>query len=382
MRASERHLYLYASAVLVLLLLGWWLSRPEPVAVVTAPVERGTVEETVANTRTGTVEPCHRARLSPATAGQIAALPVREGERVGQGQLLLRLWNDDLRAQLALAKREARAAGAQAEASCLQAEEALREARRLEALHETGAVSQEEVDHATTRARAAGAQCQAARASAGVSSARIEVARARLEQTLLRAPFAGLVARIEGEVAEYVTPAPAGTAPAVVELIDDACFYLSAPIDEIDAPRIRPGMPAHITLDAFPDRHFPGRVRRVADFVLTEARQARTVEVEVAFDEATTIEGLLPGYSADAEIVVRRHDDVLRIPTEALLEGGAVLVLADGVLEWRAIETGLGNWDWTEVRAGLAEGERVVTSLDREGVVAGVRAREETEPRP
>jgi HlyD family secretion protein len=102
------------------------------------------------------------------------------------------------------------------------------------------------------------------------------------------------------------------------------------------------------------------------------------VEVEVEFDSPAQARHLLVGYSADIEIVVAGRDDVLRVPTTALQPGNRVLVLGAGnVLEERTVETGLSNWEFTEVRSGLQRGERVVTSLERPGVKAGARAKEE-----
>lgn len=357
--------------------LVWYMSRPSPIEVVVAPVGRGDVESTVANTRAGTVKACRRAGLSPATGGQIAQLPVHEGARVGQGQLLMALWNDDLRAQVALAGSEAQAAMARAEAACLQAEVDEREAQRLLRLQPSSAVSEEQVDLAVTKAKANRASCAAARASTQVSQAQLGVAKAQLARTILEAPFAGVVAEINGELNEYVTPSPPGiaTLPAI-DLIDDSCFYITAPIDEVDAPAITPGMAARITLDAFPGRHFAGKVRRVADFVLEREKQARTVDVDVEFVDPQEADTLLAGYSADAEVILSRHRGVLRIPTVAVMEGPAVLVYdaADRRLEARAIEIGTANWDWSEIRSGVDEGESVVTSLDRAGVAAGAYA--------
>ena len=102
---------------------GWWyLSRPEPVAVRVHTVGKGIVEQTVANTRAGTVKACRRARLAPSIGGQIASLKVAEGDRVETGDLLLELWNRDLAAQVTLAEREAEAADARARAACLNAD--------------------------------------------------------------------------------------------------------------------------------------------------------------------------------------------------------------------------------------------------------------------
>lgn len=352
----------------------WYLSRPEPIAVRAKTVDRGPVEATVANTRAGTVEACRRARLAPAIGGQIAELPVREGDHVQPRQVLLELWNDDLGAELQLALQEAEAAAARAEQACVSADVARREADRLTKLQARGLASEEATERAVGQAKSSRAACTAARASTGVSQARVAVAQAALERTRLRAPFEGTVAEINGELGEFTTPSPVGipTLPAV-DLVDTTCLYVKAPIDEVDAPAIRAGMPARITLDAFPDRHFDGTVRRVAPYVLDVEKQARTVDVEAEFAEPHAVENLLPGYSADVEIVLDRKDSVTRVPTEAVQEGNRVLVYRpqDETLEERTVTPGLSNWVYTEVRAGLAPGDQVVTSVDREGVRPG-----------
>jgi HlyD family secretion protein len=101
------------------------------------------------------------------------------------------------------------------------------------------------------------------------------------------------------------------------------------------------------------------------------------VEVEVAFDKPPTAENLLVGYSADVEIVHAAHQNVLYIPTQALLEGNRVLLYREGVLEDRVVTTGLANWDRTEITSGLNEGDRIVLSLDQAGVKAGARVHPE-----
>jgi len=184
---------------------------------------------------------------------------------------------------------------------------------------------------------------------------------------------------VSGELNEYVTPSPPGIpTPPAVDLIDDSCFYISAPIDEVDAAKVRLGLDARVTLDAFGERTFAGTVRRIAPYVLDQEKQARTVEVEVVIADSPKDSPLLAGYSADVEIVVDRRENVLHIPTAAIRPGDppGVLVLAQntGILDARTITTGIGNWDRTEVRGGLKLGEQVVLSLDRDGVEAGARA--------
>jgi len=350
----------------------WYATREEPVEVVVAAVERGEVEETVSNTRAGTVKACRRANLSPSTGGQIAYLGVREGDAVKQGQLLVELWNEDVKAEVALAESELQSADAKATAACLHAEVARREADRLARLRARGATSEDELDRVETEALATAADCTASRSSVEVSRSRLAVAKANLAKTRLIAPFAGVVAEINGELNEYVTPSPPGIpTPPVVDLIDNSCFYVSAPIDEVDVAQVAAGLTARITLDACADQEFAGTVRRIAPYVLDLEKQARTVAVEVEFAEPDTIGAMLAGYSADVEIVLTTHPDTLRVPTEAVVEDDQVYVLAQGLLEKRTIVKGIANWDYTEVTEGLVAGEKVVTSVDRDGVEDG-----------
>lgn len=355
----------------------WYLGRQKPVAVRVQEAGIGPVEQRVANTRAGTVKACRRARLAPSIGGQIATLKASEGDRVKQGDLLLELWNQDLEAQVTLSEREAEAAQARARAACLNADNAQREANRQEKLSKRRLASEEAVDRATTAAQAGRADCEAAQASSRVQAARLGVAQANLAKTRLTAPFDGVVAEVSGQLSEYVTPSPPGIpTPPAVDLIDDSCYYISAPIDEVDAPKVRIGAEARVSLDAFGDLSFPGTVRRIAPYVLDLEKQARTVEVEVEMEKVPDDTPLLAGYSADVEIIVERRDPVLRVPTAAVRAEGGVLVLdpESGLLEAREIETGLSNWEQTQVTAGLEAGEEVVLNLDDEGVEEGAPA--------
>ena len=99
--------------------------------------------------------------------------------------------------------------------------------------------------------------------------------------------------------------------------------------------------------------------------------------MEAVFDDPLEYKDLLPGYSADLEIVLDIHPKVLRVPTEAVLEGKKVLLLRGGVIEERQIETGLSNWKVTEVKSGLSADEVVIVSVGREGVKVGAAAKVE-----
>jgi HlyD family secretion protein len=294
--------------------------------------------------------------------------------------VLMELWNEDQTAQYELAQSEAKSARAQARQACVVAEVSKREAERQRQLQKKGLSSDEMVDKTNGDARAKQAACDAANASVEVSQARLSVVQAALDRTRLTAPFAGTVAEVNGEVGEFVTPSPVGIpTPPAVDLMDISCLYVSAPMDEVDAPEIRVGMPTKISMDSIPDTKFDGKVRRVAPYVLETEKQARTVDVEVDFLCQEDCRNMMPGYSADIEVILKSRENTLRIPTEALLEGNKIVLFgADGVLHERKVETGLSNWEWTEVTSGLAEGDEVVVSVEREGVEDGAEAVRDT----
>jgi HlyD family secretion protein len=301
---------------------------------------------------------------------------------VQKGQLLMKLWNDDQQAQSTLAAAQIETARRRVAEVCTLAANAEREAERQASLREKGFVSGSREETARAEARAKRASCDAARAE--VHSAEAKLAATKVEQgrTVLYAPFDGTIAKIVGEVGEYSTPSPPGVpTPPAIDLIDDSCLYVKAPMDEVDAPKIREGQPVRISLDALPKQNFPGKVKRVAPYVSAVEKQARTVDIEATFDDARAPGKLLVGYSADIEVILAVRDDVVRVPTSALQEGSRVLVAGgDGKLQSRAVKTGLANWEFTEVIEGLAAGDKVVTSLERPGVKDGAAYTAETRP--
>ena len=378
-----RHFRLFITLVIIVAAIAAlvvWLGREKPVEVVVKKIDVGVVQETVANTRAGTIEACRRAGISPSVGGQISNLAVTEGDIVEQGQVLMELWNEDMQAQYQLAISEAKAAAANANQVCVRAEVAQRESDRQKKLQKKNLSSEEALDRADGEARAQKAACNAAKATSEVSKARLTVIQAELDRTRLVAPFAGIIAEVNGEIGEFVTPSPVGIpTPPAVDLMDISCVYVSAPIDEVDAPRIRVEMKANISLDALSGEVFAGTVKRIAPYVLEVEKQARTVDVEVDFVCQQGCENMLPGYSADIEVILEEQGNVLRIPTEAILEGNKVLVFAvDKLLEQREIKTGLSNWEWTQVIEGLSKGDEVVVSVEREGVEDGVAAVRDT----
>lgn len=368
--------------ILVMLLalvsgLLWWLNRPEPPLVSVATLTTGSVEALVANTRAGTIRSCQRSKLSLPMGGTVAELLVKNGDHVAKGQLLLRLWNEDQKARREQALSQRDAAELAVREICDGAARDARDARRAQTLAQKKVISDDALDTAHTRAEISAHSCERAKVEAHAARAQLDLQEALLKQTELVAPFAGIVAEINGEVGEFVTPSPPGiVTPPAVDLMADDCLYVRAPIDEVDAAAITVGMPVRITLDAFRGKIFTGTVSRIAPYVQDYEKQARTVDVEARFESIPQDIKLLVGYSADIEVILQDRSGVLRIPTEAIFDGNQTLVLNDdNMLEQREFEPGIANWTWTEVRGGLQPGERVLLTLDTPGAEAGAKVK-------
>src|SRR5215470_8260925 len=164
------------------LLLRATVLAPRVLPVRVAAVERGRVEETVTNSRAGTVRARRRAKLAPEIGGRVLELPRRRGARVRKGDLLLRVDDALQKAQLRLAEDERQAALAQRDQACLAAERAVRERDRTRSLAAQGIVSTDLIDGVDSQERTAEAACRAARATAERSDSAIALARAQLDK--------------------------------------------------------------------------------------------------------------------------------------------------------------------------------------------------------
>jgi HlyD family secretion protein len=363
-----------AGIAAVALALRFTVLRPARVPVTVFRAVAGRVEESVTNSKAGTVKSRRRAELSTEVGGRVRELPVREGARVREGDVLMRIAEGDYRAQVDLQKSAVEAALSARVEACRTAEQLERELARNQALSREKLVSVEWLDQLESRRDASAAACAAAAARIGQAEAALAAARVNLEKTVLRAPFDGIVAEVTTEVGEWITPSPPGLPiPPVIVLLDAGTTYVSAPMDEVDVGKVRTGQAVRITLDAFPGRSFTGRVTRVAPYVQDVQEQNRVFEIEVELDDEQFARGLSPGTSADVEVVLAGKDGVLRIPSSAILEGDRVLVVGEGRLESRPVQVGLKNWQYAEVTRGLSAGDAVVVSLDRAEVREGAR---------
>jgi len=385
--------------IVVLAALIFWKTRAAPLTVWAVKIEQGPVEQTVANTRAGTIKACRRSKLSMPVGGVVDQLLVKKGDKVKEGQLLLALWNRDREAAVAEAQAALAGAESQSAQACVLADRAARDAKRQQTLVARQLISVDAADNSQSTAKAQGKACAAAQSQVTAARSQLDMQKSVLDRTQLVAPFAGVIAEINGELGEYITPSPPGVAtPPAVDLIDTSCLYVTAPIDEVDAANLRLGLPVRITLDAFRGREFSGQLTRIAPYVLDLEKQARTVDVDVKFDTVPEDIALLVGYSADVTVILKHFDQVLRVPTEALVSGkgssnkesgnkdsgekaggNKVWVLEGDTLHSRTLKLGAGNWSWTAVEEGLKAGDLIVKSPDQPGIVEGAKAHARTD---
>jgi len=360
---------------LIGVLLRYTVLAPDPIEVRVMPVARGRVEATVSNSKAGTVEAARRSRIAAETGGRVVEIGHREGARVEAGEILVRLAATSQEAQLELAEKGVAVARRRLEEACLRRDRTRRELERALRLAEQSIVSEDRLDELQYGADAASVACETARAELERARTQRDVAEVELAKTRIRAPFGGVIAEVNVELGEWVTPSPPLlTSPAVIDLIDPSSIYVSAPMDEVDAGALATGLPVKVTVDSHPGEVFGGRVARVAPYVVDLEAQNRTIEIDVEIVDPSLRSTLLPGTSADVEVILEARKDVLRVPTSALLQGERVLVLEEGRLVEREVELGLRNWQFAEVTRGLAVADTIVVSLDREEIEAGARA--------
>jgi len=357
-----------ALLALIVAAAGWWQFKPTtPQTVQLHWVDTGLVERISANSRAGTVFACQSSDLSLAVGGRVAKLHVDEGDAVKAEQLLLELDNSAEEARLALAAADLLAAKIEQQRSCNAAALSRREAERAESLFKQRVVSSERLDQLKTDAQLKGLSCSHSQAMRQRAEAAQQLAQIQLNNTRLYAPFPGTIAAVNGDIGEIATPSPPGIqTPPAIELLDDSCLFIEAPIDEVEASRVEVGQPARVTLDAFRGQIFNGAVSRTGTRVSALEKQARTLDIEVMLINPPEEVKLLVGYSADVEIVTGYADDVVRVPTEALLGGNQIVRFNPQTLKLEkvAVQVGLSNWSWSEIHSGLQAGEQILIRLE------------------
>jgi len=295
-----------------------------------------------------------KASVSSKILGRLAWIGVTEGSQVRLNQIIARLESADYEAALLAAN----ATVAQLDAQHVQAQ---RDLKRAQSLRQQNLVSDADLESAETKVEVSLAQANAARAQA-------KLAEATLENTRVRAPFSGTVLRKDAEVGEIVAPSSAGgglTRTAIVTMADLSTLEVEVDVNEAYIAQVVNGQPARITLDAYPDTSFAGRVRQV---VPTADRQKATVLVKVSILDRDP--RILP--EMGAKVVFEAHDAQIAaaprrvfVPEAAIVQSGGrafVWIMQDGAVRQQAVDVGPARGDRIEVRQGLLGGESLVLS--------------------
>jgi HlyD family secretion protein len=277
-------------------------------------------------TASGKLEPKRKVDVSSDITGRIVALPLREGEMVERGAVVVRIDPTEYQAGVERAEAmlaSAQAGGAQALANRDQAERAFVRARDLRASN-AQLISQEALEQAETQRAIALANYDAAQRQVDQARATLREAQDRLSKTTLRAPMSGRITRLAVEEGEVAVPGTFSRETGLLLTIADlSVIQVTVNVDETDVVRIHLGDSAEITIDAFPDTVFSGRVTKVSNSSIRTAAssgfnqdQAVDYEVEVTLDRPPV--GVRPDLSATARIITATRRGVLAVPIIAL----------------------------------------------------------------
>jgi RND family efflux transporter MFP subunit len=340
--------------VAILLRMGGALGSAVPVhltpATVVSPMRSGAVM-----IASGYVVAQRKAAVASKGTGRLVYLGVVEGDRVRSGQVIARIEDADVRAQLA-----------QAQANVALSRAELRDAERSlvreKTLMDSNFSSQATYDAAETR-------LERVKAGIAVAQAALQSAEVALENTVIRAPFSGTVLTKNADVGEVVAPLAGGafSKSAVVTVADLSSLQVEADVAESNLETISPGQPCEIVLDAYPDVRYPGYVAKI---VPTADRAKATVQVKVAFRSYDA--RVLPEMSAKVHFLPRPSrvavdtQPVLVVPNTAVVErdGRDVVFVVEG---GRAVEVpvvvGRQVGSSVAIREGLRPGVQVVDSV-------------------
>jgi RND family efflux transporter MFP subunit len=342
--------WIAAIAAVVVLFIAF--SGKKPVSVKAIELKPGELRVIVNATTTSTIKSETEVTLSAQRTGRVVKLPVKEGDLVRAGALI---------AQLDLAEESV-----QTESMLLQSkatyEEAGKNLKRIEDLFRKGMVAQQDLDASRRAYEIAQSQHQAAAADAVV----------KRDYSAIRAPFDGVIAKKSAEVGEIVMPGK-----EIATIVNPDKIYVLATIDEVDVGRLKVGQPVAITVDAFPGEKFEGSIRRISPIVSGGKLETRTADVWVYFNKKDA--RIKPGMSSDIEILITTLQDVLSVPSQAVVEregkkqvyvanGGALKSGSKATAKLKPVEIGITNWSYTEVTKGLSSGIFVITTPEATGL--------------
>jgi len=320
---KKKWIWIGLAGLVVVLLIAGNVARQSGGKVVPVQLARVRREDITSRVRApGKIEPRTQVKVSADVMGKVVRLPIKEGDRVKQGQLMLQL--DDTQYRSAFS--QARAARASAEARVREVESSLKvvEAnyQRQKALFEERLLSQAEWDQATTNYESARVSVATAHEEVSRSQAALEGASDNLSKCRFLAPFDGVVSALNVEQGEIVITGTMNNPGTQILVVSDLSRMLvKADVDETDVVEMKVGQKAKITVDALPDTSFPGTVTEIgntAKRTFSGGSEGQTnFEVKVVFDE--NVPAVRPGMTADVEIETGTHGMTLGVPIQAVV---------------------------------------------------------------
>ena len=296
---------------------GWQKFRPQPLAVQTDQVARRGLTEIV--TATGKVQPVLQVKISPEVSGEIIELPVKEGQAVKKGDLLVRIKPDFYIASRNSAQANFQSAESGRATSVAQAAKAGSEFKRNKELFERNLVSESVYDDYRTAFDVAKAQAESSGHQIEMAKQTLKKSEEDLLKCTIHSPIDGTVSKLISEKGERVvgTGMMAGTEIMIVSDLTE--MEARVEVGEVDVVLIQPGQKARIEVDSFRDRKFVGLVTQVARSAKTQAagtqQESTKFEVRIRIQDK---EPFLPGMSVTSEIETRYRTNVLTIPIQSV----------------------------------------------------------------
>jgi RND family efflux transporter MFP subunit len=351
----------------VLLAAGAWVGlRNRAPVIAVAAARQATAGPVALLNASGYVTPRNRATVAAKVTGRLTDVFVDEGVHVSAGQVLAQLDDTDVRVRLAQAEADrnvTRAALAELEVNLGNAQ---RELQRAEQLQQAGISTPQALDAARTAVESLQARIASNREQVQAAEARIQVAEQDRENTVIRAPFAGIVVSKDAQRGEMVSPVSAGggfTRTGIATIVDMNSLEVEVDVNESYIARVKPGQPATAVLDAYPEWQIPAKVRTI---IPTADRQKATVKVRLTFDKLDP--RILPDMGVKVTFLGEQKPEesaagTVLVPASAVKDDAGqkiVFLYRDGRVERRAVRLGMANGSDQEILAGVSAGDRVV----------------------
>ncbi|MDA5194362.1 efflux RND transporter periplasmic adaptor subunit [Alphaproteobacteria bacterium LMG 31809] len=360
-----------AAAVMALIVLGYVVFGGSTVAVDAATAEdfAAVADKTAVLEAAGYVTARREATVSAKITGRLRQVMIEEGDHVKEGEVLAKLDDTNEKAALALTQAQLAAAKSQVSSGVAQLAQAERDLNRQAELNERGFVSTQGLENARTLLATQKSQLQTLREQVRVAEAQVDVARVTYDNTIIRAPFSGVISAKAAQPGEIVSPMSAGggfTRTGIGTIVDMDSLEIEVDVNEAYINRVEPGQPVEAVLDAYPDWKIPAAVIAI---IPTADRSKATVKTRIA------IKAKDPRIVPDMGVRVTFYEaggpaeSKAKAPQGVLIPGTAILqrdgksqvfVIDHEKARARIVTAGQAYGDLRLVVSGLKSGERVV----------------------